>query len=454
MPIVFASSKFYEMTGYSPDEVLNNNCRFLQGPETERRKVMEIRDAIREDRCCQVCLLNYRKDGSKFLNQFFLSPIKDDQGIVTHYVGIQTDVSKAADMLQTPGALQEQQAAVAFGQAAGCRMCDVLMQQQDVAAQLHQQQQQQQAATQQPQEQQQPAGGAAAAPPQQQQVLSEDEDVVQLEVQHACAIHDAVQQCHPHAQCVLPSSLLQPLMRIQQAFVLADPRLPDCPIIHASPQFLRLTEYSREEVVGRNCRFLQGPATNPEHVQQLRTALTADPPQAVTVTLLNYSKSGRPFWNALHVAPMRDAEGKLEYFIGIQLDVSEAALQEENGPAAADGMPAAPGKVHLSTRMAHYSVTGAVRVACRGLSGQAGGLRRSMDCAGLPRRGYSRSLSIDGGSAAAAAAGGGGSVDGGSRRTSSGSGLLPVVGTSGAGATELPGRRQHSAPGVNGVGAV
>lgn len=91
--------------------------------------------------------------------------------------------------------------------------------------------------------------------------------------------------------------------------------------------------------MGRNCRFLQGPATNPEHVQQLRTALTADPPQAVTVTLLNYSKSGRPFWNALHVAPMRDAEGKLEYFIGIQLDVSEAALQEENGPAAADGVP-------------------------------------------------------------------------------------------------------------------
>jgi PAS domain S-box-containing protein len=94
-------------------------------------------------------------------------------------------------------------------------------------------------------------------------------------------------------------------------------------------------------VVGRNCRFLQGPATNPEHVQQLRTALSAEPPQAVTVTLLNYTKSGRPFWNALHVAPMRDADGKLEYFIGIQLDVSEATLQEDGSVAAApDGMPA------------------------------------------------------------------------------------------------------------------
>jgi hypothetical protein len=103
--------------------------------------------------------------------------------------------------------------------------------------------------------------------------------------------------------------------------------------------------------------------------------------------------------------------------------------------------------------MAHYSVTGAVRVACRGLSGQHSGLRRSMDCQGLPRRGYSRSFSIDG-SAAAAAGGGrfGSSMDGG-RMTSSGTGVQPVLGTNSAGATELPGRRQHSAPGVNGVDA-
>lgn len=55
----------------------------------------------------------------------------------------------------------------------------------------------------------------------------------------------------------LPSSLLQSLLKVQAAFVLADPRLPDCPIVHASPEFLQLTGYSREEVEGRNCRFLQ-----------------------------------------------------------------------------------------------------------------------------------------------------------------------------------------------------
>jgi hypothetical protein len=61
-------------------------------------------------------------------------------------------------------------------------------------------------------------------------------------------------------------------------------------------------------VVGRNCRFLQGPGTDEAEVQRLRDAISADPPQPVTVTLLNYKKGGQPFWNALHVAPIRDAQ--------------------------------------------------------------------------------------------------------------------------------------------------
>ncbi len=61
-------------------------------------------------------------------------------------------------------------------------------------------------------------------------------------------------------------------------------------------------------MVGRNCRFLQGPGTDEAEVQRLRDAISADPPQPVTVTLLNYKKGGQPFWNALHVAPIRDAQ--------------------------------------------------------------------------------------------------------------------------------------------------
>jgi hypothetical protein len=67
----------------------------------------------------------------------------------------------------------------------------------------------------------------------------------------------------------------------------------------------------------------------------MREAMTASPPKAVTVTLLNYRKDGSPFWNALHVAPVRDAEGVLEYFIGVQLDVTQQQEKEHEGQQAA-----------------------------------------------------------------------------------------------------------------------
>jgi hypothetical protein len=87
----------------------------------------------------------------------------------------------------------------------------------------------------------------------------------------------------------------------------------------------------RSEVVGRNCRFLQGPGTDPAEVQRLRGAVTADPPQPVTVTLLNYKRGGEPFWNALHVAPIRDAQvgaGRLGWGVGGRRQAAGGRWQE------------------------------------------------------------------------------------------------------------------------------
>lgn len=72
----------------------------------------------------------------------------------------------------------------------------------------------------------------------------------------------------------------------------------------------------------------QGGDTDKSEVARLRAAMSASPPLPVTVTLLNYRKDGTPFWNALHVAPVRDAEGVLEYYIGVQLDVTQQQEQE------------------------------------------------------------------------------------------------------------------------------
>nr|AML76589.1 putative LOV domain-containing protein [Akebia trifoliata] len=111
------------------------------------------------------------------------------------------------------------------------------------------------------------------------------------------------------------------LERIEKNFVITDPRLPDNPIIFASDSFLELTEYSREEILGRNCRFLQGPDTNQETVSKIRDAIREQ--KEITVQLINYTKSGKKFWNLFHLQPMRDQKGELQYFIGVQLDGSD-----------------------------------------------------------------------------------------------------------------------------------
>lgn len=96
-PIVYASEGFCAMTGYEHHEVIGRNCRFLQGPETDRRTVLEIRDAVREERACQVHILNYRKDGNAFWNLFYMAPVYSRKdGSVVHFVGVQTPLSSAA----------------------------------------------------------------------------------------------------------------------------------------------------------------------------------------------------------------------------------------------------------------------------------------------------------------------------------------------------------------------
>ncbi|SCZ98371.1 BZ3500_MvSof-1268-A1-R1_Chr7-1g09114 [Microbotryum saponariae] len=105
-------------------------------------------------------------------------------------------------------------------------------------------------------------------------------------------------------------------------FCLTNPRLPDAPIVLASPAFCALTGYAAHQIIGRNCRFLQGQATAPESVQAIRTAIDNEEP--ITQLLLNYTASGAPFWNLLCILPLRDAAGELMYFIGGQTNLTGA----------------------------------------------------------------------------------------------------------------------------------
>jgi PAS domain S-box-containing protein len=102
--------------------------------------------------------------------------------------------------------------------------------------------------------------------------------------------------------------------------IITNPRLPDNPVVFANGAFCRLTGYDRDEIVGRNCRFLQGPETNRETIARLREAVAAAQP--IELDIRNHRKDGEPFWNRLLMAPVRDADGKLAYFFASQVDVT------------------------------------------------------------------------------------------------------------------------------------
>ncbi|RYZ70737.1 MAG: hybrid sensor histidine kinase/response regulator, partial [Proteobacteria bacterium] len=93
-PIVFANPGFYELTGYSPSEVLGRNCRFLQGPETNQGTIQEMRDAIKAQRYWYGIVLDYHKDGSKFVNEVSITPVFDENNEIYSFVGVQNDVTE------------------------------------------------------------------------------------------------------------------------------------------------------------------------------------------------------------------------------------------------------------------------------------------------------------------------------------------------------------------------
>lgn len=107
MPIIYVNRAFTEMTGYLSKEVLGRNCRFLQGPKSNGGAKEKIRGSISQETPCTVEILNYRKDGTSFWNELSITPVRDENGQTTHFIGIQKDVTRrhqAEDSLRTVNA--------------------------------------------------------------------------------------------------------------------------------------------------------------------------------------------------------------------------------------------------------------------------------------------------------------------------------------------------------------
>nr|AML79506.1 putative LOV domain-containing protein [Phacelia campanularia] len=353
-PIVYASNGFSKMFGYDKDEVVGRNGRTFQGPKTNRRSVMEIREAIRQERPLQISLLNYRKDGTPFWMLFHMCPVfSKEDGRVIHFVGVQVPISRrrrwsSSGVSRNGINLCEDGGEITNEAIFRCCRREVCS---DSAIQLGRS----------------VALDSALGSDNRELDVDEACEASELEKRKSAAAINNVLSVLTHyseltgrlvcgKRCCLPekslinAALNISLGRIKQSFVLSNPFLPDFPIVYASDAFLKLTGYGRHEVLGRNCRFLSGLDTDPATSFQITECINFE--QACTVRILNYRKDRTSFWNFLHISPVRNATGKVAYFVEVHV-IDICTNWEKQG---------------LSPEMRQLSVVAAVKVAVRSSS--------------------------------------------------------------------------------------
>ncbi|XP_009613043.1 protein TWIN LOV 1-like [Nicotiana tomentosiformis] len=337
-PIVYASKGFLEMFGYSKYEVIGRNGRIFQGPKTNRRSVMEIREAIREERTIQISLLNYRKDGTPFWMLFHMCPVFGEKdGRLIHFLGVQVPILRRAKQsrvgIMENGVNLCQDGAVCRESVLRCyRKEDYYNSIMKFERELSL------------------ASGSGS------DLTGVDAegpcDASDLEKRKASASVNSIQtvlthysestcrpvhgnQCSPSGMGLLRASLNRSLGRIKQSFVLTDANLPDMPIVYASDSFLNLTGFSRDEVLGHTYASTQ-----------FRIKECIQNEQPCNLRMLNYRKDGTSFW--LHISPVRNASGKVAYLVAVESE-DNSETKEKKG-------------------LRQHGVVAAVKVAVRGFS--------------------------------------------------------------------------------------
>ncbi|XP_021908446.1 protein TWIN LOV 1 isoform X5 [Carica papaya] len=310
-PIVFASRGFLKMTGYSREEVIGKNGRVFQGPRTNRRSVMEIRQAIREERTVEVPIYaKQRRNGARFSD--------GGSGLPEVVLGSCRREVCSDSLLD-------------FGLVLSLDTNPRESENDEIEL-------------------------SEASDLNKQRALGAINNILSVLTHYSESTGRVVcgKRCCLPGAGFLSSSLNISLGRIKQSFVLTDSQLPDMPIVYASDAFLKLTGYDRHEVLGRNCRFLSGEDTDSLTLYQIKQSIHGE--RACTVRILNYRKDKSIFWNFLHISPVRNASGKIAYFVGVQIEEC-CKNQDING---------------LNPDRRQLSAVGAVKIAVRSSSMGAG----------------------------------------------------------------------------------
>jgi len=333
-PVVLANKSFCKLTGYDLREICGRSMRFLQGAVSEPEAVAAIRDSIRRGIDSHVRITNYRKSGVCFSNLLSLRPVHDSNGVYRFSVGVLVPTAVEVGGESCHGTLDSRLDLLE-------ELMDVLPKTVQVSSR--------------------PVGLRHARDgPRQAEVAADkgvSRDRIQAALEEALALPfgplggktdydnhhiDHVRSCaqangfalDPQIKAMAGKLGLEPprpapwlamfvhLADLLDVAVLVSEAHGGLPLVYCNNAAARLTRYSVSEMLGRSCRFLQGPDTEDEAVGRLSASLRAA--ESASVELTNYRKDGSQFRNALFLQPVHDSCGACRYVIGLQADAADS----------------------------------------------------------------------------------------------------------------------------------
>jgi PAS domain S-box-containing protein len=295
-PLVYVNSKFTDVTGYTKRDCMGRNCRFLQGPGTSPEHGQHLLDTLRNGEDSQTMLLNYRKSGEPFENLLTMAFVHDSLGRRRFCLGFQLDLT---GLQSDPGPWGKERLATEAGfalmaesRAKMSKLIKMLPKQIEVPVPMT------------------PSTSSAMS------VSQSPWSCPQLAAL-ANALGVAMPSTDGAEWCTAFYSLLE---HASDAVIVVDMCVPMLPIAFANQAFARLSGWSVDEAIGRNCRFLQGPATEGIELSKLITAVRAQKPCQLQIT--NVRKDGSPFLNELSLHPVTDSSGMYRFNVGVLADAS------------------------------------------------------------------------------------------------------------------------------------
>ena len=364
-PIVFVNEHFIDVTGYSRVEIVGQNCRFLQtrGDGTrdgDQEGVRQLARAIAAEEAVHVRIRNYRKDGTLFWNDLFVTPIRSESGEVTHFVGVQNDIT---DQVEAERDRDEQRTLLdAFYTSSPLLMGVVEVHADDILIRSANAQSEgpygddpgrlhgQTLAA---------LGRSDADRAYWAKLFNEAIQTGQtIQTTTSVPVHPGPEdrsgwynvtvaplknsEGAPLAMFLLDeiteqrdilrqqADLTTALEQASDGVIITDAALdtPGPMILYVNRAFERMTGYTREEVIGRDPRFMQGEMTGRVELDRMRRQLKAGEPYRGE--LVNYTKDGEPYFVEVEIAPVRDEEGVVRRFVSTQRDVtSRRRLERE-----------------------------------------------------------------------------------------------------------------------------